>query len=241
MLGVDTPEKSAEDNKPYEYDSITDLNYLAEWGVKAAQFTESKLEGKEVYIEFDELAGMREYYGRLLAYVYLEDGTDFTAELVKQGYARVYVEGEFKKENYYMQLEEEARREGRGLWSILTATITSTVATATPTVSVKITYLHYDAYGNDNYNLNDEYVVIKNVGNTLVSLEGWILKDEAGHTFVFPSIILDSGGTVTIYSGSGVNTDNELYWTSSRAIWNNDGDTAFLYDANGNLVDTYTW
>jgi len=241
MLGVDTPEKSAEDNKPYEYDSITDLNYLAEWGVKAAQFTESKLEGKEVYIEFDELAGMREYYGRLLAYVYLEDGTDFTAELVKQGYARVYVEGEFKKENYYMQLEEEARREGRGLWSILTATTTSTVATATPTVSAKITYLHYDAYGNDNYNLNDEYVVIKNVGNTLVNLEGWILKDEAGHTFVFPSIILDPGDTVTIYSGSGVNTDNELYWASSRAIWNNDGDTAFLYDANGNLVDTYTW
>jgi len=30
MLGVDTPEKNPEDNKPYEYDSITDLNYLAE-------------------------------------------------------------------------------------------------------------------------------------------------------------------------------------------------------------------
>ena len=49
MLGVDTPEKDSEDNKPYEYDSITDLEYLAEWGVKAAQFTESELGGKYIY------------------------------------------------------------------------------------------------------------------------------------------------------------------------------------------------
>jgi len=176
----------------------------------------------------------------LLAYVYLEDGTDFTAELVKQGYARAYVEGEFKKEDYYVKLEEEAKREGRGLWSILTITTTPT-PDSTSTASVEITYVHYDAYGNDNYNLNDEYIVIKNVGDTSVNLESWILKDEAGHTFVLPSIILDPGETVTIYSGSGVNADNELYWGSSRAIWNNDGNTAFLYDANGNLIDTYSW
>ena len=31
MLGVDTPEKSAEDNKPNEYDGITDLGCLAYW------------------------------------------------------------------------------------------------------------------------------------------------------------------------------------------------------------------
>jgi len=68
-----------------------------------------------------------------------------------------------------------------------------------------------------------------------------MLKDEAGHTFTFPSIILDPGETVTIYSGSGVNTYTKLYWGSSKAIWNNNGDTIFLYDANGNLVDFYSW
>ena len=236
MLGIDTPENNPEDNKPYEYDSIADLNYLAEWGLKATQFTKSKLEGKYVYIEFDEIAGFRGHYGRLLAYVYLEDGTDFTAELVRLGYGRVYVEGEFKKKDYYLKLEEEAKREGRGLWSILKSKQLNK-----STTSVKIIYVHYDAYGNDNYNLNDEYVVIKNVGDTPVNLEGWMLKDEAGHTFIFPSIILDPSETVTIYSGSGVNTDNKFYWNSSRAIWNNNGDTAFLYDANGNLVDSYRW
>jgi len=237
MLGIDTPEKRPEDNEPYEFDSISDLDYLAEWGEKAAQFTESKLEGRYVYIEFDKIAGMRGYYGRLLAYVYL-DGTDFTAELVKEGYARVYVEGEFKKEDYYVKLENEAKEEGQGLWRILKATSTSDT---TSTISVEIVYVHYDAEGNDNYNLNDEYVVIKNVGDVSVDLEGWTLKDEAEHTFVFPSVTLDSGETVTVYSGSGVNSNTELYWGSSRAIWNNNGDTAFLYDADGNFIDSYSW
>jgi len=237
MLGIDTPEKDPEDNEPYEFDSISDLDYLAEWGEKAAQFTESKLEGRYVYIEFDKIAGMRGYYGRLLAYVYL-DGTDFTAELVKEGYARVYVEGEFEKEDYYIELENEAKEEGKGIWSILKATSTSDT---TSTISVEIVYVHYDAEGNDNYNLNDEYVVIKNVGDVSVDLKGWVLKDEAEHTFTFPSIILEPGETVIVYSGSGVNSNKELYWGSSRAIWNNNGDTAFLYDTDGNLIDSYSW
>jgi len=97
MLGVDTPEKDPEDNKPYEYDSITNLTYLAEWGIKAKEFAKSMLEGKYVYIEFDEKAGFRGYYGRLLAYVYLQNGTDFTALFVKNGYARVYVEGNIQE------------------------------------------------------------------------------------------------------------------------------------------------
>jgi len=237
MLGVDTPEKDAEDNKPYEYDDITDLEYLAEWGVKAAEFTENMLEGKEIYIEFDELAGFRGYYGRLLAYVYLLNGTDFTALLVEKGYARVYVEGEFEKEDYYLQLEEEARLNGVGLWNY-----SENSEESTATVDVRITYVHYDAYGNDNYNLNDEYVVIKNYGDTAVNLAGWKLKDEAGHTYTFPDFTLEAESTVTVHSGSGVNTQTDLYWGRTYgAIWNNNHDTAYLYDAMGNLVDEYSW
>jgi len=118
LLGIDTPEKIAEANRPNEYDNITDLKYLAMWGKKATKFVESRLNNTYIYIEFDELAGIRDRYGRLLAYVYV-DGIDFNAELVKQGYARVYIEGEFKKKSYYLELEEEAKRMGKGIWSIL--------------------------------------------------------------------------------------------------------------------------
>ncbi len=58
------------------------------------------------------------YYGRYLAYVYLENGTDFNALLVKNGLARVYKEGKCRKEAYYLQLEEIARANKTGLWRI---------------------------------------------------------------------------------------------------------------------------
>ncbi len=137
MLGVDTPETTAEKNKIGEYDGITDLECLAMWGKKAKEFTE-QLEGKEVIIEFDNIAGTRGYYGRLLAYVYFKNTTDFTAELVKRGYARVYVEGECKKETEYLKYQEQAFNQRIGLWSCLN--------TASST-AVVIQTVHYDACG----------------------------------------------------------------------------------------------
>lgn len=41
-----------------------------------------------------------------------------------------------------------------------------------------------------------------------------------------------------MHTGFGIDTDSDLYWNSNRAIWNNDGDTIFLYDNLGNLIDS---
>jgi micrococcal nuclease len=105
-------------NKPNEYDAIADLDYLAYWGKIAADYARQKLEGRMVEIELDELAGKRGYYGRILAYVYV-DGADFGAEMIKKGYARTYVEGEFRKELEYTTLEEKAKSAGVGLWAAM--------------------------------------------------------------------------------------------------------------------------
>ncbi len=188
------------------------------------------LKGKRVYVEFDEVSGFRGYYGRLLAYVYLENGIDFNEMLIKMGYARVYTEGRCMKEEEYLNSQNEAMNRKIGLWTC--GNITSQVI---------ILNVLYDAPGNDNYNLNYEYVVLKNVGSEPVNLKGWILRDEAGHEYVFPDFILEPGATVKVHTGSGVNTETDLYWGSNRAIWNNDHDTAYLYDAEGNLVDVYSW
>ena len=301
LLGVDTPEIHSWENKPNEYDSIADLACLADWGIKAKKFAENKLEGKDVYIEFDNLAGFRGYYGRLLAYVYLQDGTDFNAELLKQGYARAYTEGSFRKESYYVSLENEAKSSKKGLWSCkseqakivvystpsgayiyidgqykgitpkaievregshdvrvskpgyydyteriyVSAGETKHMHASLKRINVRISYVHYDAAGNDNYNLNDEYVVIKNYGSSSISLDGWKLRDEYGHTYVFPVVTLKPGCSATIYSGSGTDVTTgcslRLYWGRSWAVWNNDRDTAYLYDSYGNLIDSYSW
>ncbi len=234
LLGVDCPEIEADRNKPYEYDSITDLEYLAKWGLKAKEFAEKVLDHGTVYVEFDRLAGLKGYYGRYLAYVYLENGTDFNALLIKNGLARVYVEGTFEKENEYLKLENYAKTHKIGLWAYSTYTLTPKAS------GVKIAYIHYDAPGNDWENPNGEYVVIKNYGPNPVNLKGWKLKDRAGHTFTFPDITIQPDESVYVYSGKGVNSENKLYW-GDGAIWNNDGDTAYLYDSSGKLINVYSY
>ena len=107
--------------------------------------------------------------------------------------------------------------------------------------AVVIEIVHYDAEGNDQYNLNDEYVVIWNKKTADIDLSGWKLKDEFGHTYTFPSFTLQAGQKVTVYTGSGVDSDIELYWGSNNAIWNNDHDTAYLYDQESELIDSYSW
>ncbi len=44
---------------------------------------------------------------------------------------------------------------------------------------------------------------------------------------------------MNVRSGCGTDTATDLYWCNSgSAVWNNDGDTAFLFDPDDSLVDT---
>jgi competence protein ComEC len=47
---------------------------------------------------------------------------------------------------------------------------------------------------------------------------------------------------VTLHTGSGTSTTTELYWGSGSPIWNNDGDTVIVSNANGERVleETYS-
>lgn len=85
--------------------------------------------------------------------------------------------------------------------------------------------------------LQDEWVEITNRGSSPVSLKGWKIEDDGSkHTYTFPSCTLDSRTAATLYTGEGADTATELYWGSGSPIWNNDGDTAYLYDDSGKLV-----
>ena len=114
LLGVDTPETNAK-NKPGEYGSVTDMDCLKAWGDKATTYAIDQLDKKEVVLVLDEDAGLRGYYGRLLAYVEME-GKDFNKSLVKLGYARVYEEGESKRESEYLRDQTTAQADSDGLW-----------------------------------------------------------------------------------------------------------------------------
>ena len=102
LIGVDTPE-TVHPSKPVEY-----------FGKEASEFTRKKVEGKRVRLEYDWQS--RDKYRRLLAYVYIEDGTFLNAEIIRQGYGFAYTRFPFKYLKDFRQYEREARENNRGLW-----------------------------------------------------------------------------------------------------------------------------
>jgi hypothetical protein len=100
--------------------------------------------------------------------------------------------------------------------------------------AIIIYFVNYDAEGNDNVNLNGEWVEIYNISDQDIDMLGWKLYDESQHCFAFPyGFVLKAGQFVKIYTGSGENTASELYWGRSKPVWTNDGDCVFLVDENG--------
>ena len=114
LLGVDTPETYGQ-NKPYEYEDIVDTACLDNWGDLATEFAVGPLEGRTIALLLDPVAGERGSYGRLLAYILVEE-QDFGSSLVAQGYARVYEEGDSSLEPEYLRLRSQAQAAGVGLW-----------------------------------------------------------------------------------------------------------------------------
>ena len=116
LIGIDTPE--ARYNQKLERDrkrEKKDAETIIRMGQKASAFTKTLVEGKRVKLEFD--VEKYDRYDRLLAYVYLPNGTMLNAELVKEGYAQVYTfPPNVKYVDLFVRLQEEARENNRGLW-----------------------------------------------------------------------------------------------------------------------------
>lgn len=192
---------------------------------ESKDYLEQLVKGKEV--ELDIFGDDK--YGRLLAHVYI-DNTLINLEIVKNGFAHTYFVS--PDEKFYLEFkkaEKEAQEEKVGIWKSLLQGC------------ISIVDLHYDAKGNDNNNLNDEYVIFKNQCDSSVEMSKWEVKDTGTHIYMFKTFIVEPNNNFTLYSGSGTDSNNNLYWNSNGAIWNNDKDTLFIRDAAGNLVLTYSY
>ena len=102
FLGVDTPE-TVHPNRQVEF-----------FGQEASDFTRNVLFGRNVFLAFDW--DLRDRYGRLLAYIYTESGDCLNAMLIMQGFGHAYLRFPFQFMEEFREYEQEARREGRGLW-----------------------------------------------------------------------------------------------------------------------------
>lgn len=177
----------------------------------------------------------RDQYGRLLRHVEVE-GLDVGAELVRDGFAlaRDYPP-DTERSDEYGAAQRAAEDAGVGMWA------TDACGSASTGADVVIDAIRFDADGDDNQNLNDEWVRIANRSTSAVDLTGWVLKDtSATHRYSFPSgFSLGPGTSVTVRTGCGSDSATDLHWCNQgSAVWNNSGDTAFLLDPAGNIVDS---
>jgi len=116
LIGIDTPEMH-ESNKLYRDASRTkqDISTIQELGRRAYEFTKNLVEGKRVSLEFD--MEKRDRYDRLLAYVYLKDGTFVNAKIIEEGFASLMTfPPNVKYADLFLKLYQEARNNRRGLW-----------------------------------------------------------------------------------------------------------------------------
>jgi endonuclease YncB( thermonuclease family) len=104
-LGIDAPEVSRGD-KPGE-----------PYGYEASRFNRNLVLGRWVTLEFGE--EKRDHYGRLLAFVFLEDSTFVNGELVRLGYAYLLRrQPGLPHWDKLLEHQGQALRARRGMWSI---------------------------------------------------------------------------------------------------------------------------
>jgi endonuclease YncB( thermonuclease family) len=106
-------------------------------------------------------------------------------------------------------------------------------------------WVNWDSDGTDGSNLNGEWVKIKNLDSTDLSIGGWWFRDSYLTQYTFPAgAAIPAGGTITLYVGSrplaDKNTTTHFYWRRTTPVFNNVstrglGDGGYLFDRDGDV------
>ena len=102
-IGINTPEIDHGEKKAEPF------------GCKAKLFNKSLVFKKKVHLEFDK--ERRDQYGRLLAYVFLQDGSLINEKLLEQGYGFFLPRNpNGRYDSVLLKAQREAMSEKRGIW-----------------------------------------------------------------------------------------------------------------------------
>lgn len=105
LIGVDAPETAGSPRGAQPY------------GERASRFARQRLEGRRITLRFD--VEKKDDYGRLLAYVYLPDGSMFNETLLEEGYAQVATfPPNVRHLGRFRAAQRMAREADRGIWSL---------------------------------------------------------------------------------------------------------------------------
>ena len=232
LLGVDTPETFIQVT-PEEFEGIPNTSagrdHLRTWGDQASTYATQVVENRTVTLVFDDQSERRGSFGRLLGYVQVNESYQLNRELIERGYARVY-DSEFTRSEEFYAAEAAAQSNETGVWDF-------SLDSRTGDESLSVVEIHEDAAGDEYDNLDDEYVVFENTGDTTIDLGGYTVADEADHVYTFPSgVSLDPGEEIRLTTGIGTDTRSEVFWDQEAPVWNNGGDTVTVRAPDGTVV-----
>jgi micrococcal nuclease len=110
LLGIDTPE-TVDPRKPIQC-----------FGIEASNETKSLLDGRQVTLQSDQTQSDRDKYGRLLRYVFRDDGLFVDEYLIKAGFAYeyTYLGVPYKYQTTFRTDQKSAKLAGLGLWATST-------------------------------------------------------------------------------------------------------------------------
>jgi hypothetical protein len=111
---------------------------------------------------------------------------------------------------------------------------------------IKIYEIYYNSPGSpdsgSNSSLNGEWIQLKNTCTTGKNLSGYRIRDVANHWYtISTNFTLGAGKKVKIHTGSGSNTSTDRYWGQHWYVWNQDKDTAYLYNSSGTKIRTCSY
>ncbi len=106
LLGINTPE------------TVDPRRQVECFGKEASERMKEIASGKIVRLEYDDSQSLRDTYGRILAYMYLEDGQMLNRKMVAEGYAYEYTYmTPYRYQSEFRDLQRLAQSAGRGLWA----------------------------------------------------------------------------------------------------------------------------
>lgn len=107
VIGIDSPETGEKyTNKEC---------FSKEASAKAVKL----LQGEFVRLEADSTQANRDKYGRLLRYVFLEDGTFFNQVMIEEGFAEEYTynDSKYKYQDDFLTAQQQAKENKVGMWA----------------------------------------------------------------------------------------------------------------------------
>jgi endonuclease YncB( thermonuclease family) len=217
-------------------------NLAAACGAKQATEALKKLLKKGTWVQLKSVESNSVSQGRMYRSVYKADKNgeytiNIQTEMLKNGFALWLPD---KIENTNNEINRLAMQEAidkrKVIWK---GTLCKRSKTNNANLGLAI---NYDAPGDDNFNVNGEYVLIENGGSNTINLENWTLRDTSQRSFKFPAnSFIDPGQRIMVKAGKGENTKSEYFMNSPTPMFENIdkfngvGDGAYLLDEYGNM------